>query len=364
MFVNNKDGKDTSAEEFLELALNTENVQEKEKYCEKARNKTFDMTTLKRVGDLYYQMGNYSKASSCYTEVVTRNRVSKQMDDGEFIEMCQSLGLIILSWARERQANRNGKGNYGYICLEGRANQYLEAAETFFSYILEVDPENTDSLLYKGVLNLIIQTKGVVGMVNKSLKKDMEWRQTALECFDKVLENDPHNELAWMFKGDSLLALYDEERVFTGDLIKNLDEKDKAIERIRQKRAEWDEVMKCYDKALELNPQNVFTLERKCTLLLVGFGDIDNATNCFHRIFRLDPEVTINNYNLLEQFRHTAVLGPQDHAIQMQRMVGYLYFLQSDYGTAAEYFDQVIDKWPEEKFTKKLREQAKKLARN
>lgn len=355
MVSKNKGEKNKSAEEYIELGLSAENVQEKEKYFEKARNKTLDMTTLKRVGDLYYQMGNYSKASSCYTEIVTRTKVSRDMSDEDFTGTCRSLALIILKWARDKQFGRNG--SYGYICLEGRGNQYLEAAETFFSYILDLNSGDTDALLYNGVLNLIIQTKGVVGLVNKSLRKDMEWRRKALVCFDKVLEINPQNDLAWMFKGDSLLTLYDRERVFSGDLLRNLEERNEAIERTRQKKAEWDEVMECYDKALELNPQNVFALDRKCTLLLVGFGRVDEALDCYHETFQLDPEEVLNNYYLLDQFRHIAVLDPQDHVIHRHRMLGYIYFLQEDYNSAAGHFDKVLEHWPEEKFTKKLRSQ-------
>ena len=95
----------------------------------------------------------------------------------------------------------------------------------------------------------------------------------AIKCFDKAIEIDPKNAVAWIEKGYALNEL--------GNLLEAIKCFDKAIEidpknifayrgkGVALRRSRWHkEAIKCFDKAIEIDPKNAVVLNDKGTALL------------------------------------------------------------------------------------------------
>jgi len=79
----------------------------------------------------------------------------------------------------------------------------------------------------------------------------------AIKCYDKALKINPGNDAFWYNKGLALEHL-----------------------------GKFDEAIKCYDKALEINPEDELFWNNKGNTL-VKFGKIENAVKCYDKILEL-----------------------------------------------------------------------------
>jgi len=87
-----------------------------------------------------------------------------------------------------------------------------------------------------------------------------EAANTAMDCFDKAIDLDPLNYLAWSNKGL---------------ILKKLNRKEDAIA--------------CYDKAIEINPKFPNAWFNK-GVLLGTIGKIDEAIKCLDEVLRIKPD--------------------------------------------------------------------------
>lgn len=94
----------------------------------------------------------------------------------------------------------------------------------------------------------------------KSSKQDLESAQKAMECFDKAIDIDPLNYLAWSNKGLIL----------------------KKLER-------GEDAVLCYDKAIEINPKFPNAWFNK-GVLLGTLGKTEEAIMCLDQVLRMKPD--------------------------------------------------------------------------
>jgi len=85
--------------------------------------------------------------------------------------------------------------------------------------------------------------------------------EKAIECFDKVIELEPNNASAWTNKG-TLLSLS----------------------------RKYQEAIKCYDKAIELEPDNAITWFNKGSRALQFLDKYEESIKCFDKVIELEPD--------------------------------------------------------------------------
>lgn len=87
------------------------------------------------------------------------------------------------------------------------------------------------------------------------------------QCFEKVIEIDPNNTLAWYNKGNVLAYLGNPQGA-----------------------------IQCYDKVIEIDPNYLLAWNDK-GLLLTNLGMVNDAMFCFDRAIQIDSNVTLPWYN-------------------------------------------------------------------
>ena len=135
-----------------------------------------------------------------------------------------------------------------------------EEAIRCFDKALELDPRNVGAWSNKGT------SLDSLGSYEETIRKD-SWDnlrslgryEEAIRCFDKALELDPHFTLAWYNKGTSLRNL-----------------------------GRYEEAIRCYDQALELDPRYVAAWTNK-GVSLRNLGRYEEAFRCFDKALELDP---------------------------------------------------------------------------
>ncbi|MGI6022943.1 MAG: tetratricopeptide repeat protein [Methanoculleus sp.] len=105
----------------------------------------------------------------------------------------------------------------------------------------------------------------------------------AIRCYDRALEIDPEDAIAWSNKGNSLNKL-----------------------------GRYDEAIRCCDRALEIDPEDAIAWNNKGAAL-ANLGRYDEAIRCCDHTLEIDPEYAIawNNKGAA-----LANLGRYDEAIQ------------------------------------------------
>lgn len=93
----------------------------------------------------------------------------------------------------------------------------------------------------------------------KSYLKNLEFKK-ALKCFDKVIEINPENSEAWYCKGDAL--------IFIG---------------------RSEEAISCFGKSLKIHP-NVPEVLYKKGVAMGNVGRFEEAIVCFNKVLELDPK--------------------------------------------------------------------------
>lgn len=91
--------------------------------------------------------------------------------------------------------------------------------------------------------------------------------QNSNQCFDRAIEMDPNNALAWYDKGNVLAFMGNPQGA-----------------------------IQCFDRVLQIDPNYVMAWNDK-GLLLTNLGNVNGAMYCFDRAIQIDPSVTIPWYN-------------------------------------------------------------------
>ncbi len=123
----------------------------------------------------------------------------------------------------------------------------------------------------------------------------------AIKCYDKALQIDPNNALAWYWKGYSFYELgnneeaikcYDKalqiEPIFLNALI--------AKANSFYELGNNEEAIKCYDKALQIDPNNALAWHLK-GYSFYELGNNEEAIKCYDKALQIDPnnDVILNN---------------------------------------------------------------------
>ena len=127
---------------------------------------------------------------------------------------------------------------------------------------------------------------------NKGVSLDTLGRcEEAIRCYDKVLELDPQDALAWNNKGRSLDSL-----------------------------GRHEDAIRCYDKALELNPRNATAWHNK-GLSLDSLNRYEEAIRCYDKALELDPQDALawnNKGNSLDSLgRYEEAICYHDKALEL-----------------------------------------------
>ena len=113
--------------------------------------------------------------------------------------------------------------------------------------------------------------------------KDLQRYEEAIECYDKAIELNPDNPEYWNKKAN---------------LLYKLDE------------VSFEEILKCYDKAIELNPKNPEYWENKVNM--IGYPSIEEI-ECYDKLIKLEPD---NEYHLWRKINSLKNLQRYEEAIE------------------------------------------------
>jgi tetratricopeptide (TPR) repeat protein len=148
--------------------------------------------------------------------------------------------------------------------------------------------------------------------------------QEALKCFDKAIELEPNNPIYWDNKG---VALYYLKR--------------------------YEEAIECYDKAIELNPNEPIYWNNKCNDLYY-LKRYEEAIECYDRAIKLNPNEPIywnKKAEVLEELgRYEEAIECYDKAIKLNpneprywSIKGFDLYLLERYEEAIECYDRAIE---------------------
>ncbi|MCX6841550.1 MAG: serine/threonine-protein kinase [candidate division WOR-3 bacterium] len=148
--------------------------------------------------------------------------------------------------------------------------------------------------------------------------------EEAIRCFDKALELDPQEALAWDNKGSSLDSL-----------------------------GRYEEAIRCYDKALELDPRNAAVWYNK-GLSLDSLDRYEEAIHCHDKALELDPRFALawcNKGNCLSSLGHyEEAVRSYDKALELDPRKagawdnkGFSLNLLGRYDDAIRCFDKALE---------------------
>ena len=159
---------------------------------------------------------------------------------------------------------------------KGVAYEKLGKYEAIYCYeeVIEINPKNEKA--WSSIGRILIEHYLVEGGVPP---------YEAMEYLDKATELNPKNEEAWFNKG----RMFDMEGEIAQMQAEMSEELDDVSPPEKEAIGYYEKAIKCYGKALELNPRNEnawvemgITHERR--------GKYDEATKCFHEVTKLIPE--------------------------------------------------------------------------
>jgi tetratricopeptide (TPR) repeat protein len=158
----------------------------------------------------------------------------------------------------------------------------------------------------------------------------------AIKCFDKAIEVDPKNAVAWSEKGYVLNEL--------GNLIEAIKCFDKAIEvdpknifayrgkGVALRRSRWHkEAIKCFDKAIEVDPKNAVVLNDK-GIALLDLKEYNEAIECFDKAIEVEKRTENRPIYLCNKGLALSRLEKNNEAIEC-------------YGRAIELNPNLADAW-------------------
>ncbi len=149
---------------------------------------------------------------------------------------------------------------------------------SFFNKVLEIDPNNIDALLYRG----------------KSASIFFDRLEEANSYFDKVLEINPSHIDALYNKGDvafqyddfeKAILYFDKALDINPNHVNSLSGKGYSLAKMEM----YDEAFSYLDKALEIDPNHPNSLYRKGSALL-GQGNGDEALSYYYKSLKIDRE--------------------------------------------------------------------------
>lgn len=133
----------------------------------------------------------------------------------------------------------------------------------------------------------------------------------AVECFNRVLSDDPQAFKVWNNKGNALYKL-----------------------------VSYDKALNCYDKALEISPDYSNAWYGKgCTL--IQMKNYEEALECFNRVLSLNPG---DNDAKKKKDDILSILNIKDaRAVEECFNKGNYLYIQEKYKEAVEYYNMVIE---------------------
>jgi tetratricopeptide (TPR) repeat protein len=116
--------------------------------------------------------------------------------------------------------------------------------------------------------------------------------EEAIKCYDKALKIEPKNFITLNNKG---LTLYVQ--------------------------GEYEEAIKCYDKALKIEPASSFVLYNK-GMALYGQGEYEEAIKCYNKALKIEPDSSLVLYNkglaLYGQVEYEEAIKCYDKALKIE----------------------------------------------
>ncbi|WPY01422.1 Tetratricopeptide repeat containing protein [Candidatus Trichorickettsia mobilis] len=197
------------------------------------------------------ELGEYNKAVVCFENVL-------KLDPTD-ADTCNLMGIALSKTGRDKEA-------VGY-----------------FERVLESNPHNPGAAINKGIaLNVLGES------------------EAAIKCYDQVIEDDDQCVTAYINKANVLSALsrfaeaiecYDKAITISIELgiepsAKCYYNKGVALSRLVGKTRE---VLKCYEKAIELDPNEAVYYNNKASTI-AALGEIDEAIRCYDKAIVLAPD--------------------------------------------------------------------------
>ncbi len=277
------------------------------------------------------QLGRYEEAIRCYGKLLETNPRTNEPGVEEPNQLLDS------SQSREYELSNRGR------CLY-HLGRYGEAIRDF-DEALRLNPRHAASWSFNGLcLSLLGRPDDAARCHNKALELEpqfaLAWfnrglslaqlgrNEVAIRCYDEASKLDPQDAQAWRSKAEAQEALgrgQDAVRSYTQFIALASPEDEEQVtcaqQRIRELKGkgqalnppesealeawEWnmrgvslgrdEEAIRCYNKALELDPRDAVTWHNK-GIALKNLGQYEEAVRCCDEALALDPRDSVASY--------------------------------------------------------------------
>ena len=150
----------------------------------------------------------------------------------------------------------------------------------------------------------------------------------AIECYDRLLAPRGDFWEAWYERGTVLEDLGRfADAIASYDKALTLEPRREALANLWLRRGnayqyglgEYDASLACYDRVLQLQPEQVQGWHHRGNALLYGYNQPENALICYGRALKLDPQLTLTWRNqgnaLMTLMRYSDAIASYDHSL-------------------------------------------------
>ena len=312
---------------------------------ERQRRKPLDLATYNELSRLYMFRGQEEQCFSVLDvglEFDDRNEIllfSKAYAHKYFLQEKEAEAIF------EQLANLDNTYAIFQLCIIEYKAKNLLSCMRLCDWILWLEPENSQALLYKGMV-LFQQRK----------YKD------ALVLFDNILRQEPENSQALLYKGMVLfqqrkykdaLVLFDEKLRQEPESIQALQYKGMVLFQQRK----YKDALVLFDNILKQEPENIQALQYK-GMVLFQQRKYKDALVLFDEKLRQEPEsiqaLQYKGMVLFQQRKYKDalvlfdnILKQEPESIQALQYKGMVLFQQRKYKDALVLFDNILRQEPE-----------------
>jgi tetratricopeptide (TPR) repeat protein len=152
----------------------------------------------------------------------------------------------------------------------------------------------------------------------------------AIECYDRLLAPRGDFWEAWYERGTVLEDLGRfAEAIASYDKALMLEPRREALANLWLRRGnayqyglgEYDASLACYDRVIQLQPEQVQGWHHRGNALLYGYNQPENAIICYRRALDIDPQLTLTWRNqgnaLMDLMRYADAIVSYDHSLEI-----------------------------------------------
>jgi len=233
----------------------------------------------------FYEKGDYVKAIENYDRIIELNPRNEKawFNKGAALEKLEEYDAVLCyeEVTILNPENEKAWSNMGRIIIEEflvEGGTFPGEAMEYFDKAIDLNPKNEEAWFYKGLLfdlegeisHMEAEMSEELDEVSPPEKEDIEYYKKAMKCYDKAIELNPRNEEAWFEMGTT-----------------------------HERLEEYDEATKCFHEVTKLIPKKEvawLNMGRRYEIEWLNMGrrygtpTLNEAIKCTERVIKLNPK--------------------------------------------------------------------------